>query len=76
MSRSLAWKLKNISTYVGVVGYIAMIWTGSVAIGALSKLVAELLRVSYYRKSDARDMERLSYFFIVASIVAIIFDVS
>ena len=72
MTRKLAWRLKNISTYVGVIGYLAMIWTGSVAVGAASKLIAEALRVSFYRQTDAKDMERLSYFFIVASTIAII----
>lgn len=72
MTRKLAWRLKNVSTYVGVIGYLAMIWTGSVAIGATSKLIAEALRISFYRQTDAKDMERLSYFFIVASIIAII----
>ena len=73
MSRPLAWKLKNYSVYIGVVGYLAMMITVDVKIGAISKLTAELLRIPYFRKTDAKDMERLSYFFIVASLYAILF---
>ena len=68
MSRPLAWKLKNYSVYIGMVGYLAMLITADVRIGAFSKLIAELLRIPYFRKTDAKDMERLSYFFIVVSI--------
>jgi len=71
MTRSLAWRLKNISVYVGLAGYIAMIVSGNVIVGAWSKLVAELLRIPYYRQSDAHDMARLSMFFIIASSFAI-----
>lgn len=70
-----AYRLKNISVYVGLVGYLAMILTGSISIGAFSKLVAELLRLPYFRATQARDMEYLSYFFIVASTVAIVINV-
>ena len=72
MSRPLAWKLKNISVYVGLSGYLAMLITQDVKVGALSKLVAEMLRISYYRKTDAKDMARLSIFFIVASTIALL----
>ena len=72
MTRPLAWKLKNISVYVGLTGYAAMIVTGDVLVGAWSKLIAECLRISYYRQSDAHDMARLSIFFIAASLVAIV----
>lgn len=68
MSRPLAWRLKNYSVYIGMAGYLAMLLTADVRIGAASKLVAEVLRVPYFRKTDAKDMERLSYFFIVVSI--------
>ena len=68
MSRPLAWKLKNYSVYIGMVGYLAMLITGDVRIGAATKLMAEVLRIPYFRKTDAKDMERLSYFFIIASI--------
>ena len=68
MSRPLAWKLKNYSVYIGMTGYLAMLWTADVRIGAASKLIAEVLRVPYFRKTDAKDMERLSYFFILVSI--------
>ena len=66
-----AYRLKNLSVYVGVAGYIAMIASGSVAIGAASKLLAELLRLPYFRATQAKDMERLGYFFISASTFAI-----
>ena len=72
MNRTLAWRLKNISVYVGLLGYLAMMITVDVKVGAISKLTAEILRIPYFRKTDAKDMERLSYFFIVASIYAII----
>lgn len=72
MSRPLAWRLKNISVYIGLAGYVAMLVTGSVKVGALSKLIAECLRISYYRQTDALDMMRLSMFFIVASTIALI----
>ena len=49
-------------------GYLAMLLTADVRIGAATKLVAEVLRIPYFRKTDAKDMERLSYFFIIASI--------
>lgn len=72
MKRPLAWRLKNISVYVGILGYLAMLGMGDVKIGALSKLVAESLRVPYFRATDAQDMARLSYFFIGASIIFLI----
>ena len=72
MSRTRAYRLKNLSVYVGLSGYTAMIITGSVVIGAWSKLIAECLRIPYYRQTDANDMAGLSVFFIVASLVAII----
>lgn len=72
MRHTLPWKLKNISVYVGITGYIVMLITGSVKVGALSKLLAEALRISYFRATDAKDMERLSYFFIIASFIFII----
>lgn len=68
MSRPMAWKLKNYSVYIGMAGYLAMLLTADVRIGAATKLVAEVLRIPYFRKTDAKDMERLSYFFIIASI--------
>ena len=73
MSRPLAWKLKNYSVWIGLFGYMTMIITADVKVGAVSKLVAELLRIPYFRKTDAKDMERLSYFFIVASVAALTF---
>jgi len=64
--------LKNISVYVGVTGYVAMLATGDVLVGAWSKLLAEALRYPYYRATQATDMAGLSIFFVVASLVVII----
>lgn len=72
MARPFAWRLKNISVYIGVLGYLAMLITKDVKVGALSKLLAESLRIPYYRRTDAKDMARLSVFFIVASTIALI----
>ena len=72
MSKSRAYRLKNLSVYVGLAGYTAMILTGSILIAAWSKLIAELLRIPYYRQTNANDMAGLSVFFIVASLVAIV----
>jgi len=66
-----AYRMKNYSVYVGITGYLAMLIAGSVALGALSKLLAEVLRIPYYLHTDAKDMAGLSVFFIVASIVAL-----
>jgi hypothetical protein len=71
MSKTRAYRLKNVSVYVGLAGYTAMIASGNVVIGAWSKLIAECLRIPYYRQTDANDMAGLSVFFIVASLVAI-----
>lgn len=73
IDRPLAWKMKNYSVWIGLCGYLAMMITADVKVGAISKLVAEVLRVPYFRKTDAKDMERLSYFFIVVSIYALFF---
>ena len=72
MSKKRAYRLKNVSVYIGLAGYTAMIVTGSVVIGAWSKLIAECLRIPYYRQTDANDMAGLSMFFIAASLVAIV----
>jgi len=72
MSKNRAYRLKNVSVYVGLAGYTAMLATGSVVIGAWSKLIAECLRIPYYRQTDANDMAGLSIFFIIASLAAII----
>jgi len=72
MSKKRAYRLKNLSVYIGLTGYTAMIVTGNVVIGAWSKLIAECLRIPYYRQTEANDMAGLSVFFIVASLVAII----
>ena len=71
MSKTRAYRLKNVSVYVGLAGYTAMIASGNVVIGAWSKLIAECLRIPYYRQTDANDMAGLSVFFIVASLAAI-----
>jgi len=72
MSKKRAYRLKNLSVYIGLAGYTAMIVTGNVVIGAWSKLIAECLRIPYYRQTEANDMAGLSVFFVVASLVAII----
>ena len=64
--------LKNLSVYVGVAGYVAMLVTGDVVVGAWSKLVAESLRYPYYRATQANDMAGLSLFFILASSAVIV----
>ncbi len=63
---------KNISVYIGVAGYLAMLITGNFIIGVWSKLVAELLRIAFYRETKAPDMAGLSLFFICASVITII----
>ena len=63
---------KNLSVYIGISGYLAMIITEEVMIGVWTKLFAELLRISFYREVKAPDMMGLSAFFICASIVSII----
>lgn len=73
ISRGHAWRLKNISVYIGITGYLAMIVTGDVTFGAITKLIAESLRIPYFMQTDARDMVVLSVFFIVASLIAILF---
>lgn len=72
MTKELAYRLKNISVYVGIIGYLGMIISGNFLVGAYTKLVAEILRVGYYRHTQAPDMVGLSTFFIVASIIAIL----
>lgn len=72
MKNARAYRLKNLSVYIGLAGYTAMIISGSVVIGAWSKLIAEVLRIPYYRCTGAHDMAGLSVFFIVASLIAII----
>ena len=66
---------KNISVYVGVAGYLAMIISGNFVIGVWSKLIAELLRIAFYRETKAPDMVGLSLFFICASLITIILEV-
>jgi len=63
---------KSISVYVGVAGYLAMIISGNVIVGVWSKLIAELLRISFYRETKAPDMAGLSLFFICASLISIL----
>jgi len=63
---------KNISVYVGIAGYLAMIISGNFIVGVWSKLVAELLRIAFYRETKAPDMAGLSLFFICASLITLI----
>ena len=62
---------KNISVYVGVVGYLAMVISGNFMVGVWSKLVAELRRIAFYRETKAPDMAGLSIFFICASLATL-----
>jgi len=62
---------KNISVYVGVAGYLAMVITGNFMVGVWSKLIAEVLRISFYRETKAPDMVGLSLFFICASLITL-----
>ena len=71
VTRGKAYELKNYSVYLGIVAYMAMIVSGDVIMGAVGKLVAETLKIPYFLHTDAKDMARLSYFFIAASIFAI-----
>ncbi len=63
---------KSISVFIGVIGYMAMIVTGNFMIGVWSKLIAELLRIGFYRETKAPDMAGLSLFFVCASVVSIV----
>lgn len=63
---------KNISVYVGIAGYLAMIISGNFIVGVWSKLFAELLRIAFYRETQALDMAGLSLFFICASLITLI----
>ena len=65
---------KNISVYVGVVGYLAMVISGNFMVGVWSKLIAELLRIAFYRETRAPDMAGLSIFFICASLITLLKD--
>ena len=62
---------KNLSVYIGVAGYLAMIISGNVIVGVWSKLIAELLRIGFYRETKAPDMAGLSLFFICASLITL-----
>ena len=73
VSHGQAWRLKNISVYIGIAGYVAMIVTRDVAFGAVTKMIAESLRIPYFVQTDAKDMARMSVFFIMVSFVAILF---
>lgn len=66
---------KNISVYIGVAGYLAMIISGNFMVGVWSKLVAELLRIAFYHETKAPDMVGLSLFFICASMITILKEV-
>ena len=71
INRNTAYNLKHYSVYIGIVAYVAMLVTGEVFMGALGKLIAEVLRIPYFLHTDARDMAALSCFFILASSIAI-----
>ena len=63
---------KNISVYIGVAGYLAMVITGNFMVGVWSKLIAELLRIAFYRETKAPDMAALTLFCICASVITLI----
>ena len=69
--RLSARRQKNISVYIGVIGYLAMVISGNFMVGVWSKLIAELLRISFYRETRAPDMAGLSLFFICASLITL-----
>ena len=71
VTRRKAYQLKNLSVYLGIIAYMAMIISGNVLMGAIGKLFAETLRIPYFLHTNANDMANLSYFFIAASIFAI-----
>ena len=71
VTRRKAYQLKNLSVYLGIIAYMAMILSGDVLMGAIGKLFAETLRIPYFLHTNANDMANLSYFFIAASIFAI-----
>ena len=73
--RLTARQQKAISVYIGVAGYLAMIISGNFMIGVWSKLIAELLRIAFYRETKAPDMVLLSIFFICASTITIVLEV-
>lgn len=70
--RLSARRQKNISVYIGVAGYLAMVITGDFMVGVWSKLIAELLRIAFYRETKAPDMVGLSLFFACASVITIL----
>ena len=74
--RISARRQKNLSVYIGVGGYLAMVITQDFMIGVWSKLFAELLRISFYRETKAPDMAGLSLFFICASVVTLVKEFS
>ena len=45
MTRHRVYRLKNLSVYVGLAGYAAMLISGEVVVGAWSKLIAEALGI-------------------------------
>ena len=66
---------KNISVYIGVAANLAMIISRNYDNRVWSKLIAELLRIAFYRETKAPDMMFLSAFFICASLITIILEV-
>jgi len=70
--RLSARRQKSISVYIGVAGYLAMVITGDFMIGVWSKLLAEVLRIAFYRETKAPDMAALSLFFICASLITLV----
>ena len=63
---------KNLSVYIGIGGYTAMVASGEFMVGVWTKLAAELLRIGFFREVKAPDMVGLSIFFICASLISIV----
>lgn len=70
--RISARRQKNLSVYIGIAGYLAMLISGNFLVGVWTKLAAELLRIGFYRETNAPDMAGLSVFFICASLITLL----
>jgi len=70
--RLSARRQKNLSVYIGIAGYLAMVISGNFLVGVWTKLIAELLRIGFYKETKALDMAGLSIFFICASLITLI----
>ena len=64
-------KRRELSSVLAMAGYTAMVVTGDVMFGVWTRLIAESLRIAYFRKAKTNDMVSLSAFFIIASLIVI-----